>query len=148
MDFVKHDKLFWLLIWLWLYWLRHGKWLIDFIWRLLLRWIWNLLQKLLRRRSLLLKLLWLMGLIKLINIRELLCYDRIHWLQSGRLLNWSLKFGVLNIGFTITSKVKILYASKLLLALTSYCKKGMIVFFYPFDLFKSPFIVLLDCDGF
>ena len=90
----------------------------------------------------------LMSLVELINIRESLCHNGVHRLQSGRLLKWSLKSGVLNIGFRITSRVQIRDASKLLFALTSDCREGMIAFFYQFDLFEGPLIIPISCNGF
>lgn len=90
----------------------------------------------------------LINLIKLINIRGLLCYYRIHWLQSSKLLKWNLKFGVLNVYFKITSKVQLGDASKLLFVLISDCREGIIAFFYLFDLFKSPLIIPISYNSF
>lgn len=84
----------------------------------------------------------------LINIGGSLCHDGVHWLQSSRLLKWSLKSDVLNIGFRITGRVQIGNASKLLFALTSDCREGMIAFLYPFDLFEGPLIVPISCNSF
>lgn len=89
-----------------------------------------------------------MSLMGLINIGGLLCHDGVRWLQSGRLLKWSLKSGVLNVGFRITGKVKTRHASKLLFALTSDCREGIIAFLYPFDLFEVPLIIPISCNGF
>ena len=89
----------------------------------------------------------LMSLMGLINIGGSLCHDGVRRLQSGRLLKWSLKSGVLNVGFRITSRVQTGDASKLLFALTSNCREGMIAFLYPFDLFEGPLIIPISCDG-
>lgn len=54
----------------------------------------------------------------------------------------------MNIGFRITSRIQTKDVSKLVFALTSDCKEGMIAFFYPFDLFKGPLIIPISCHGF
>lgn len=71
--------------------------------------------------------------------------SRVQRLCNSRLLEYSLKSDVLNVGFKITRRVKMGDASKLLFALTSNCRKDMIVFPYPFNLFESPLIISLSC---
>ena len=90
----------------------------------------------------------LMSLIGLINIEGSLYHDEVRRLQSGRLLKWSLKSGILNVGFRITSRVQTRDASKLLFALTNDCREGMIAFLYPFDLFEGPLIMPISCNSF
>ena len=90
----------------------------------------------------------LISLIGLIDIKGLLCYNEVHPLQSGRLLKWSLKSGVLNVGFKITSRVQIKNTNKLLFTLTNDCKKGIIAFLDLFDLFEDPLIIPISCDNF
>lgn len=48
----------------------------------------------------------------------------------------------------ITSRVKIVGNSKLLFTVMNNCKKGMIMFFYLFDIFKDLFIILLNYNTF
>ena len=59
-----------------------------------------------------------------------------------------MKSGVLNVGFRITSRVQIGDASKLLFALTSDSREGIIAFLYLFDLFEGPLIIPISCNGF
>ena len=89
-----------------------------------------------------------MSLMGLIDIGGSLCHDGVHWLQISRLLKWSLKSGVLNIGFRIISRVQIRDASKLQFALTNDYKEGIIAFLYTFDLFKGLLIIPISCNGF
>ena len=84
----------------------------------------------------------------LINIGRLLCHDGVRWLQSGRLLKWSLKSGVLYIGFRITNRVNIRDANKLLFILTSKCRESMIAFLYLFYLFECLLVISISCNSF
>lgn len=54
----------------------------------------------------------------------------------------------MSIGFRITSKAKIRDVGKLLFAMMSDCREGIIAFLYPFDLFKGSFIITLICNNF
>ena len=54
----------------------------------------------------------------------------------------------MKVGFRITDRVNIRDANKLLFALTSDSREGMIAFLYPFDLFEGPLIIPISCDGF
>lgn len=46
----------------------------------------KLIAKLFQLKRLFLRLLWLMELMKLINIRGLLCHNEVHWLKNNKLL--------------------------------------------------------------
>lgn len=53
-----------------------------------------------------------------------------------------------NIKFSIMSKFEIWDACKLMLVLKSKVGQSFVLFFYPFDLFRGSFIILLGFDSF
>lgn len=63
-------------------------------------------------------------------------------------MKWSLKSIVLNISFKFTNRINIRGANKLLFALTSNYREGIIAFFYPFDLFDYLLIILICYNNF
>lgn len=69
----------------------------------------------------------------------------VAWWQIAEVESRSI---ILNVGFKITSRVQTWDANKLLFAMPSDCKEEMITFPYLFDLFVSPFIILIGCNRF